>query len=111
MRNSDDIPVRTRFLAVELAAPGMVLSKAAKNQHMHTLLAAGTLLNDENIRQLRVHGVEFITVGSPDHRTPKEVATQARDAAHGVRAVFRDADVTQPAMAALFNSVLAYRRA
>ena len=111
MRNSDDIPVRTRFLAVELAAPGMVLSKAAKTQHMHTLLAAGALLNDENIRQLRVHGVEFITVGSPDHRTPKEVATQARDAAHGVRAVFRDADVTQPATAALFNCVLAYRSA
>ena len=111
MRNSDDIPVRTRFLAVELAAPGMVLSKAAKTQHMHTLLAAGALLNDENIRQLRAHGAEFLTVGSPDRRTPEEVATQARDAAHGVRAVFRDADVTQPATAALFNCVLAYRSA
>jgi hypothetical protein len=111
MSNSDDMPVRTRFLAVELAEPGMVLAKAVTNQHMHTLLPAATLLSEENIRQLRAHGAEFLTVSSPDHRTPEEVAAQARDAAHNVRAVFRNADLTEPAMAALFNCVLAYRSA
>lgn len=100
---------RTRYIAVDQAQPGMLLAQPVRESHMLAILPAGTFLTEENIRQLRVHGAEILAIAKEDTRTPEEIAVHARDAARDVLRLFRNADITDPPMAALFNSVLTYR--
>jgi hypothetical protein len=102
---------RTRYLPIEATAEGMVLAEAVKDRYQRTLLPSGSTLTLENLQQLQAHEVEFICVTFLDERSPEEIATHAAATARTVLDIFQSADMTQPAVAALFNQVLMYRSA
>ena len=102
---------RTHFLPIEDARVGMLLGEAVKDAFQRTLLPAGSVLTPENLQQLQSHQVEFIRVSLTDKRSDEEVALQTDAAARAVMAIFADADLSQPTMAALYNQVLQYRSA
>jgi hypothetical protein len=44
----------------------------------------------------------------PDTRPSEQIATEAAEAAHRVMEIFAGADLTDPAMATLFNQILIF---
>jgi len=102
---------RTRYLPIEDALEGMTLAEAVKDSYQRSLLPAHSVLTSENIDQLRAHEVEFVCVTFTDTRSPEEIANHTAAMAHAVMEIFRTADHSQPATAALFNQILMYRSA
>lgn len=72
-------------------------------------LPAGTELTENNIRQMAIHHAEFICLAEPDTRSDEAIADDAAAAAARVLHIFEGADLSRPALAALFDRVLAYR--
>lgn len=102
---------RTHYLPIEDASVGMLLADAVRDRYQMPLLPAGSTLNEENLRQLQAHGVDFICISYADTRSDEEVAEQTAQAAHSVTDIFAQADLSDPVLAALFNQVVLYRSA
>ena len=105
---------RPRYLPVSEAEAGMVLGIQVRTVGRGPLrfsLPAGHVLTDDNLHQLLAHRAEFIFIAEPDLRPDEQVSVDAALAAHRVMQIFSAADLTDPTMAALFDSVLGYRSA
>lgn len=115
--DSTQLPVQRRrrhYLPLGEVEPGMILGEAIVIVERNTLrfrLPAKHELTESNLRQLGAYHAEFVCVSLPDPRSDEEVATEAAAAAARVMDIFSGADLSQPAMAALFDRVLAYRSA
>jgi HD-GYP domain-containing protein (c-di-GMP phosphodiesterase class II) len=65
--------LKTRFIQIDDAQVGQILAKDAE-AGFTTLLAAGTILTEERIKQLKARGVEQITI---TEQLPDDAAAQA----------------------------------
>ncbi len=72
-------------------------------------LPAGHALTEGNLRQLAAHHAEFVCILVPDTRSDEEIAAESAAAAARVMEIFSRANLANPAVAALFDRVLAYR--
>ncbi len=105
-------PPRVRYLPFGELRAGMTLAEGVKLTERNVVrfsLAAGTVLNDDHLRQLAIHRAEFVSIALPDLRCDEEVACDAAAAAARVADIFEGADLSNPEMAALFDRVLAFR--
>lgn len=103
---------RLLYLPFNEIQPGMVLGEAVSLSNRNIMrfsLPAGHELSDDNVRQLAVHCAEFVCVALPDTRSDEELAHDAEMAAARVQRTFAGADLSQPALAALYQCVLAFR--
>lgn len=103
---------RTHYLPLAEIAEGMILAspvRAMTGGQLRFSLPAAHALTGDNLRQLAVHRVEFVFVDLPDDRSDLEVAVDAALAARRTLEIFASADLSDPAMAALFDQILAYR--
>lgn len=107
-------PRRTRkhYLPFGEVEPGMVLGEPIALTERHVLrfsLPAGHELTEGNLRQLAAHHAEFVCIALPDTRSDEEIAAESAQAAANVVRIFERANLANPAVAALFERVLAYR--
>lgn len=106
--------IRPHYITFIEAEAGMVLGAPVSVVNHGVLcysLPAGHTLTSDNLRQLGVHGAEFVVIAEPDTRSDEQVAIDTAQAAHSVMGIFVGADLTDPTMSALFRQVLAYRSA
>lgn len=87
--------------------PGMTLAVPLLSAQGGVLLAAGTILDERALDNLRRRGVEFLTVALPDNRDADTIAREQRAAAERVDFIFRGAGTA--ARSALHAAVRAYR--
>lgn len=104
---------RLRYLPLPEVAEGMMLGTQlvlADHGVIRFSLPAGHALTEANLRQLAVHQAEFVCIQEEDKRSDaereREWAVQEQRLAH----IFRAADMGEPAVAGLYQAVLAYRR-
>lgn len=100
------------FLPLTELAAGMVLAapvQAVVSGQLRFSLPAAHALTPDNLRQLAVHRVEFVFVDLPDDRSDQDVAVDAALAARRTMEIFAGADLSDPAMAKLFDQILTYR--
>lgn len=107
-------PARTRcrYLPFNLVTPGMILGEAvllADRGVVRFRLPEGTELSEESLAQMARLRADFVCIALPDPRGDDEVAVDTAAAAAQVMRIFEGADLSQPAMAALFNRILVYR--
>lgn len=103
---------RTHYLPLAEVSAGMLLAapvQAAVSGQLRFSLPAAHTLTPDNLRQLAVHRVEFVFVDLPDDRSDQEVAVDAALAARRTMDIFSGADLSDPAMVALFDQILIYR--
>lgn len=103
---------RLHYLPFDAIEPGMILGEPISLTERNVVrfgLPAGHELTGDNLRQLAIHHAEFVCITLPDTRSDEEVARDAAAAAARVMHTFEGADLSQPALAALFDRVLAYR--
>jgi hypothetical protein len=106
--------VRHLYVPMEHIREGMVLGDSIQVSHhgyLSLTLPAGHALTDENIEQLGIHHAEFIPIDQKDQRSDEGVAVDVAQAVGRVLSIFEGVDLTDPAMAAFFDQVLAYRSA
>ncbi len=72
-------------------------------------LPAQHILTPDNLRQMRVHGVEYVVVIEPDTRSDEVVAQDVAQAARHLLQIFGGADLSDNCMARFFEQVWAYR--
>lgn len=104
--------LRRHYLPFDEIVAGMVLGEAITLTDRHVLrfsLPAGHTLTETNLRQLAVHHAEFVCVALPDQRSEEQIALDVAAAAARVKDIFAGGDLSQPALAALYERVLAYR--
>lgn len=103
---------RTHYLPLAEVEAGMVLAIPVQvvisGQLRFSLPATHTLTSD-NLRQLAAHRAEFVFVDLPDERSDQEVAVDSALSARRTMEIFSGADLSDPAMAALFDQILTYR--
>jgi hypothetical protein len=102
---------RTHYIPVHDAQVGMLLAESVKDSFARSMFPMGLQLSEENLHQLLAHQIEYICVTEQDSRNDTVVADDAAHSAKDVLDIFEHADLTDPAMAALFNQVLTYRSA
>jgi hypothetical protein len=105
---------RKHHLPLGEVEPGMILGEAvviAERDTLRLRLPADHELTETNLRQLGAYHAEFVCVSLPDPRNDEEVAADTAAAATRVTEIFSGADLSQPAVAALLERVLAYRSA
>lgn len=100
--------VRTVCLTPWHVAPGIPLAKAALQRNGNVLLAAGTLLTEAHLNQLRERGIDLICVELPDYRSAEAVAQDMADAEARVSHLFRGPGSL--AREELGEAIMAYRR-
>lgn len=103
---------RTHYLPLAEVAAGMILAtpvQAAVSGQLRFSLPASHTLTPDNLHQLAAYQVEFVFVDLPDDRSDQEVAVDAALAARRTMEIFSGADLSDPAMAALFDQILTYR--
>lgn len=105
---------RLRYLSLPEAVDGMVLGAPlvlAEHGVISFSLPAGHVLTESNIQQMKVRRAEFVCVQEEDGRSDEEREREWSQAEARLQHLFRAADLSQPAMARLYEAVLAYRRA
>lgn len=104
---------RCRYLPTYEVTEGMVLYaplRIAKNGVLRFCLPQNHELTADNLRQLTIHQAEFVPIRVEDERSEeKQVREYALQEAR-LNQIFSAADMTQPAIAGLFNAVLTYRK-
>jgi len=106
------VKMRRHYLPFDEIEPGMVLGEPITLADRHILrfsLPAGHALTETNLRQLAVHHAEFVCVALPDQRNDDEIDEDVAKATARVKDIFAGGDLSQPAMAALYERVLAFR--
>lgn len=104
--------VRLHYLPFDEVEVGMVLGEAltlTDRNIVRFALPAGHQLSEQNLLSLASHRAEFVCIAVPDTRSDEQIASDSAAAARRVMRIFEGADLSQPAMAALFERVLAYR--
>lgn len=104
--------VRLRYLPVDELAPGMALGEPldfAERNIVQRHLADGHVLTPDDVAQLASSRAELVRVAVPDARSDAEIAAAAAFVRASVEEIFAGADLGEPALAALFARVLAYR--
>lgn len=104
---------RLRYLPLSDVAEGMVLGSTltlAEHGVSNFSLPAGTLLTESNIRQIALRHGEFVCVEEDDPREDEERAAEWIAATARLDRIFVNADRSNPAVAGLYEAVLAYRR-
>lgn len=104
---------RLRYLPLPEVTEGMVLGAqlvVAEQGVVRFSLPAEHALTEANLRQLAVRQAEFVCIREEDSRSDED--REKEWAVHEMRLarIFRAADLDEPAMAGLYNAVLAYRR-
>jgi hypothetical protein len=89
---------------MELAAPLSTISHGILN----LTLPAGHILTHNSLQQLHAHKAEFMFIVEPESRPSEQIAIEAAEAAHRVMEIFAGADLSDPAMATLFNQILIF---
>jgi len=107
-------PIKTRhhYIPVTEITPGMVLGETVnvvERGVLSMVLHTGHILSEDNLSQLNAHHAEFICIDKPDDRTEAQIAEDAANNAHRVLEIFRDSDMSDPTLMALFDQVLGYR--
>src|SRR5574343_802491 len=105
--------VHPRYLPLPEVAAGMVLGAPlviAEKGVISFSLPAGHELTESNLHQMRVRRAEFVCVLEVDSRSEAERAEAWARAEARLQRIFRAADLRQPAMAGLYEAVLAFRR-
>ena len=99
------------YIATFEAVPGMRLARTLSKVRNHQLflLPAGTELTEVLIRQMVVRDIPSLVVEVPDVRSEEQREQDRVRVEAEVRHCFRGADLTQPAIADLYASVLEYR--
>ena len=99
------------YIATFEAVPGMRLARDLNkvSNHQLFLLPAGTELTEVLIRQLVVRDIHSLVVEVPDARSGEKREQDRVRVEAEVRHCFRGADLTRPAVACLYASVLEYR--
>jgi len=111
---SKNTRTRNHYIPIVEAQIGMVLFAATNSVGRGSVvfsLPRGHALTEDNLHQLRAHHVEYIFVSEPDDRTEEAIATDNAVIAGKVLHIFHGADMADRTTAALFDQVLAYRRA
>jgi len=102
-----------QFLPLEEADEGMVLgAPLVLTEHgvMTYRLPAGHRLTESNLRQLAVHHGEFVCVEVEDLRNEAERQNQWLQHEKRLAHLFRRADLSNLALAALYQAVTRFRR-
>lgn len=104
---------RLRYIPLHEASEGMLLGAALtliEHGVVTFRLPAGHELTESNLRQLAVHHGEFVCIEETDTRSDDEREQQwAMDEARLAR-IFRLADLSQPALAGLYQAILNFRK-
>lgn len=74
-------------------------------------LPTGHVLTESNIYQMQIRRAEFVCVQAEDTRSDAERAMAWEWAETRLQHIFRVADLNEPAMARLYEAVLAFRKA
>jgi hypothetical protein len=88
--------------------PEMIVAAAVTTPQGAILFAAGAVLDEHSLEQLRRRAVEFVTVSVPDSRDEATIAREVAEATTRVDYIFRGTHSS--ARAALRETVLRYRR-
>lgn len=73
-------------------------------------LPAGHALTEGNLRQLAVHHGEFVCIEEEDPRSEAERQSQWLQHETRLAHLFRRADLSNPALGALYQAVMRFRR-
>lgn len=109
----DAMETRLRYLPIADAVEGMVLgAPLVLSEHgINTFsLPVGHALTESNIRQMNVRHAEFVCIQIPDERTLEERDAEWAASETRLRYIFRSADLKNPVMSRLYETVLAFRR-
>lgn len=104
---------RLRYLPLPEVAAGMLLGApliVANQGVIRFTLPAGHALTEANLRQLAVHQAEFVCVQEEDDRSDQEREKEWGVHEQRLAHIFRAANFDEPALAGLYNAVLAYRK-
>jgi hypothetical protein len=103
---------RLRYLPLSDVIEGMVLGApvvlAEKGVNSFNL-PAGHVLTETNLHQMQLRHAECVCVALPDERSDEERQAEQAVAEMRLQQIFRAADLGNPAMARLYEAVLAYR--
>jgi hypothetical protein len=102
---------RPRYITLIEAEAGMELAaplSTVNNGRLGLTLPAGHILTIDSLQQLQAHKAEFMFVVEVDERPSEQIAVEAAQAAHRVMEIFAGADLSEPAMATLFNQILIF---
>jgi hypothetical protein len=106
--------IRLRYLPLPEVSEGMVLGAPlvlVEHGVITFSLPAGHALTVSNLQQMNVRHAEYVCVQEEDLRSDGERETAWLHAEERLQRIFRAADMSQPAVARLYEAVLAYRRA
>ena len=105
---------RLRYLPLHEATEGMLLGAPlmlAEHGVITFSLPAGHELTASNLQQMNVHHAEFVCIQEEDERSNEEREAAWRKSEERLQHIFRAADLEKPAVARLYQAVLAFRRA
>lgn len=105
---------RHQYIPVTQIAPGMVLGETVQVVErglLSMVLPPGHLLTPDNVNQLNAHHAEFICIDQPDERSDEQITLDTEQATHRVQEIFKDGNLEDPTLQALFDQVMAYRTA
>ena len=103
---------RRQYIPVTEVEPGMVLGETVQVVErglLSMVLPPGHPLTPDNVNQLNAHHAEFICIDQPDDRSDEQIALDTEQAAHRVQEIFKDCNMDDPTLLALFDKVMAYR--
>lgn len=103
---------RRQYLPFHEVDAGMVLADPIRLTDRHVVrfsLPAGHALTETDLRQLTTFGTEYVCIAAPDTRSAEQVADETAASAARLQRIFGNADLSRPALAALYRRVLAYR--
>ena len=103
---------RHQYIPVTEIEPGMVLGETvqvAERGLLSIVLPPGHPLTPDNVNQLNAHHAEFICIDQPDERSDEQIAIDTGQAAQRVQQIFKDCNLDDPTLLALFDQVMAYR--
>lgn len=103
---------RRHYIAITEIEPGMVLGETVlvvERGLLSMVLPPGHALTPDNLNQLHAHHAEFICIDRPDERSDEQIALDTEQAAQRVQEIFKDCDLNDPTLLALFDQVMAYR--
>lgn len=105
--------IRQRFLPVSALQEGMILARPLViTEHGRVLLRlpAGQVLTEAGLEQLQARHAEYACVEMLDSRSDAEREADEAKLDARQQQIFRYADMDSPAVAALFNALLQYRK-
>ena len=102
---------RVRFVSKGEAVPGMTLAFAIHSVHHNQLfkLAAGSVLSQETIDQLRSHQVNCFAIVVAETRSIEEISAQLIGSQAAIQSALRLLDSSSGTSGAFYASLMEYR--